>query len=246
MGTSSSQRSPSTPEWERVRELYRGSNPDPDAISRRIVEALSPDVRSDMSGPGVAACLDAMLQAVVGGGEALAEEVGPLAGRSVAALTRTVAERRIAQAGAASRLADIALDALGASAVEYLAAPTVPVALSQAWPGGVTDDGVIEATRCFLRNDMSRCFSYLVSRDLSELVGTPGLLDVGAARRLVHGVSDHCRRAIDRLEPLTAGDLLPAYLEPAGPGRGRLVRSTLEQMVRDSLEAIAAGSLGGR
>lgn len=242
VGTSSSQRSPSTPEWERVRELFRAGNPDPDAVSRGIADALSPQVRSEMSGPGVAACLDTMLQAVVGGGEALAREVGPLGGRSLAALARTVAERRIARAGAASRLADIALDALGAGVVETLATSVASLALSPVSPKGVTEDDVTEAARCFMRHDMSRCFSYFVSRDLSELVGTPVLPDVDAARRLVRGVSDHCRRAVDRVEPVGAGDLLPAYLEPARSGRGPLLSGVLEQMVRDSLDAIATGT----
>ena len=68
------------------------------------------------------------------------------------------------------------------------------------------------------------------------------LPDVDAARRLVRGVSDHCRRAVDRVEPVGAGDLLPAYLEPARSGRGPLLSGVLEQMVRDSLDAIATGT----
>jgi len=45
MGTSSSHRSPSTREWERVRELYRQYNPNPLEVLSRIVSALDRPAR---------------------------------------------------------------------------------------------------------------------------------------------------------------------------------------------------------
>ncbi|MBC7288997.1 MAG: hypothetical protein H5T86_13370, partial [Armatimonadetes bacterium] len=63
MGTSSSQRSPATPEWERVRELYRQPNPDPGEVAARIVQALDPATRRAMGDLGVAVCLDTALLA---------------------------------------------------------------------------------------------------------------------------------------------------------------------------------------
>ena len=61
MGTSTSQRSPATPAWDRVRQLYRQPNPEPGEVVGRIVAALDPETRAQMHGRGVVPSLDALL-----------------------------------------------------------------------------------------------------------------------------------------------------------------------------------------
>lgn len=235
MGTSSSQRSPATPEWERVRELYALGARDPSEVARRIVAALSPDVVTQMAGPGVATCVDTLLQAAAVGSDTMAAGLGLPTGHSTAATIRAVAERRIATAGRASRFSDIALDALGACAVEVL---TPSEARSNLPPAGPRLLG------SFMAGDMERCFRYFVSRDISEFVGLPALPDVAAAEATVRRIADRCRAVMSAIDYVPLVPSLPPYTDLDGAAGERRVQQLLfplERMVHTGLEAIATG-----
>jgi len=203
MGTSAAHRSPATPEWERVRDLYRQGVRDPGEISRRIAQALEPRTERDMSGPGVSACLDALIHGVHG--VAQRPPRGPLADCSSllggAAALRLFAERRIACAGWASRFSDLALDALGLSVLQLplpgapgqsLADPALGYRAGLGTLG--QEDRLPDLAESFLRDDIDRCFRYFVTRDISEFIGGDALPTVGEARLLTDDIAAHCRR----------------------------------------------------
>lgn len=201
MGTSTAQRSPATAEWERVRELYREGVRDPAEIARRITLALTPSVRAEMAGPGVVTCLDELLAGAHGAAQTPPE--GPAAAvesiLGAAGALRREAERRIALGGLGSRHSDLALDALGSAALEALGADVALSAgssTSQDVTGRLaafqTEGRLHELARNFTCHDVDRCFRHLVTRDISEFVGGPGLPTVADARAVADDVARHC------------------------------------------------------
>lgn len=54
-------RSPTTPEWDCVRELYQQPNPAPGEIVKRIVDALYETTQLQVHDAAVVLCLDAVL-----------------------------------------------------------------------------------------------------------------------------------------------------------------------------------------
>jgi hypothetical protein len=212
MGTSSSQRSPATPEWERVRELYREPDASPGQIASRIVTSLDAQTRADLAGPGVASCLSSLLRASRQAATAGLEQIwqshpsaqGPAVLRLAQAL-RQDAERQIVAHGYASRLADIGLNALGTSVLEVAAggAPgfmDVAEAEAGANLGAFARDGrQAELSQCFLSHEFDHLFRYLVSRDLSDFIGSPVLPTVAHGSRLRDAVALHCRQLARRV-----------------------------------------------
>lgn len=201
MGTSTAQRSPATAEWERVRELYREGVRDPSEIARRITLALGPPVRGEMTGPGVVTCLDELLAGAHGAAQT--PPTGPAAAvesiLGAAGALRREAERRIALGGLGSRFADLALDALGSAALEALGAdPATPLRPSSSQDviarlaAFQTEGRLHELAREFTCHDVDRCFRHLVTRDISEFVGGPGLATVADARSVSDDVARHC------------------------------------------------------
>ena len=119
MGTSASQRSPSTPEWDRVRELYQQPQPPPTEVVSRIVAALDPDSRQGLHDRAVTVCLDTLLWGSVSvaerGLEPLLATLGPLREPPVLVLAaglRDHATDYVTARQAASRFGDLAIDAL--------------------------------------------------------------------------------------------------------------------------------------
>ena len=124
MGTSTWHRSPETEEWRHVRELYAQANPSPRDVVARIVAALDGETRAGLADPAVATCLGTLVE----GAQLVAAEGMPATlerlrgGREPAALQmaaglRDRAQRLVAAQGLASRFGDLALDAVGATAL---------------------------------------------------------------------------------------------------------------------------------
>ncbi len=256
MGTSSSQRSPATPEWERVRELYRQPNPDPGEIAARIVQALDPATRQGLSDRGVALCLDTGLLAAKRVAQAglesylrsLAVEPVEPASLQVAAAVRNEAQNRIVAARAASRFAELALDGLSVAVMDAASGGqpgrlmTVNFALAEEnlaayYRGGRLHD----FSRTFLGYDFDRVFRYFVSRDLSDFVGTEAFPDVGHAHRLLDRVALYCRERARGLSMEEAEPLLRSALEATEAERVAVVQEFLRGAVEQGLAAIAAG-----
>jgi hypothetical protein len=191
MGTSTAQRSPATPAWDEVRELYRAGVKDPAQISQHVVSALTPDNRAQMQGPGVVACLDTALRGAVLSAEVPPEGLlaGVSGGLPAAARLRQEAERRLAVEGLGSRFADLALDALGSCLVGALG-----VEGNLARLGAYQREGRLhELAARFLGDDIDRVFRYFVSRDIADFVGTAAWPTVSDARQIAAQVGAHCR-----------------------------------------------------
>jgi len=258
VGTSSSQRSPATPEWERVRELYRQPNPEPGQIAGRIVQALSPQTRQAMADRGVAICLDTML---VGSKEVADQGLKQLllsaglppegpAAVSVAAALRSRAQQRLVERSAASRFAELALDGLAVATMEAASAgqsarlTSIPFEQAErALASYVRDDRLHELSGTFLAYDLDRAFRYFVSRDLSDFVGTQAFPTVGEAQRLLDDVAAYCRSTVRELPLADAEPLLQDALRAPEPQRLLQVHGFLQQAMSLGLDTL--GAAGG-
>jgi hypothetical protein len=222
MGTSASQRSPSTVKWERVRDLYRHPNPDPGQIAAGVVSALEPETIRGMAGASVCACLGSVLEASwrihVQGLARVLELLGATPGPpaiQVASGLRADAERRTVAAGAASRFGDLAVDAIGTLSLEIPsgngAGPGVfqlPFPVVEAkWAQYAGDRRYDALASRFMAHDLNHVMRYLVSRDLSEFIGTEAIPTVLVGTQLVERVGHYCR---DRARGIKLGDFAEA------------------------------------
>lgn len=256
MGTSASQRSPATPEWERVRELYRQPNPDPAEVTSRIVMALDSATRQGMSDLGVALCLDTFLvsasRAAEGDIDQMLAEHGLQAAAPVAvqyaSAVRKWAQERIARAGAASRFAELAVDGLGAAAMDVacggqpgrIRAATLDQATAFI-ASYVQEERLHELSGNLLGYDLDRTFRYFVSRDLSDFVGNEAFPTVGHAHRLLDSVASHCRQMVRSMDLSSREQQLAHALGLSEPERVATVQHFWRQAMNQGLQLLAAG-----
>ncbi len=249
MGTSSSQRSPSTPEWERVRELYRQPDPDPSQILSRIVSALGPETRAGMSDSAVSCCLDCVLDGAVAAatGE-LAEylvdspDIQQAAAVGLAGGIRDHAEEIIIADNISSRFGDLALNAVGTtilSAAESAAGaggilqvsyPEIESILSQYYD----QPRMHELAGSFFAHDFDHVFRYFVARDISDFVGTEAIPDVSTSARLQDRIAQQCRTATGRLE---LGEAEETIRQALANSDHQQRRDTLQGFVRDAVDS---------
>jgi len=157
MGTSTSQRSPRTPEWNQVRESYDRGGVTPREVIRRILHACGDEARALQDDPALLACLDHLPGTV-------AADAPP---EACAHSVRDTAREALAAAGHGSHVGELALDALTQTA---LRAPR--------------DHG--EAVVEFSRQFLARAIEHLAARDLPAHVGAAGTPSLAAAAELLH------------------------------------------------------------
>lgn len=244
MGTSTSQRSPETAAWNQVRSLYQSGMSDPRVISQAIAGALGAGTRAAMAGPGVALCLDALLR----GSERAASQSGPLpGGLSLVSRIRQDAERRIAVGGEASRWSDLALDALGIAGLEAAGYGVEATSLEPAGDpltllGAFQREGRLhQLAGLFAGHDLDRCFRHLVSRDLSEYVGTAAWPGTDEALRLYDGVGAWCRRAAQRWDAAPLEGRLQDAVRAGAPGSIGAARETVTRLLQEGLHTLSGG-----
>ncbi len=208
MGTSTSQRSPATPEWERVRELYKQPNPQPGEVVGRIVAALSPEARQEMHGPSVVPSLNALLwgscYVAEHGLPPLLEDVslvttGPPV-ISLAATVRNYAQEHIADGRLSSRFGELALDALSNTVMDAAAAGrgllSVTAAEAAANFGSyAAQQNLAGLSENFLGHDFDHLFRYFVARDIGDFIGTEAFPTVSHGSRLLDDVAHYCRES---------------------------------------------------
>ncbi len=257
MGTSSSQRSPATPEWERVRELYRQPDPDPAEVLSRIVSALGPETRAGLKSAGVVCCLDNLLEAPV------AAQAGDLSrlltghpgvpqtpAIELANGIRRRAETEIISRQMASRFSDLGLQAVGTTvmgAAEDI--PGSPGLLKATLPqleshfGGFYEESRLNhLAGAFLADDFSHAFRYFVARDISDFVGTEALPTVSSSSILQDRIAHSCRIITGGVDLSSAEDVIrQALTRPDAAGRGEVLRGFFGQAVESGLEVLAAG-----
>lgn len=249
MGTSSSQRSPSTSEWERVKQLYRRPDADPGRVSARIVATMDDEARGQMAGPGVASCLALLLEAArdaaAGGAvETTSAEakIPPLVALSEA--LREQAEREISQLGYSSRFSDIALNALGTATFEAASGGTASVfdvsgeEAATSLADYYTDHRLHELALCFVAHDLDHLFRHLVTRDTADFVGGEGLPTIAEASQLRDAVAARCRQAVGRVRAEAHEQALATALE-GGAAEGRAgVAAVLADLISLSLDQV--------
>ena len=248
MGTSSSHRSPSTPEWERVKQLYRQPDADPGQLSSRIASALDAGSRRDLSGPGVACCLSALLGASGAAARdalSIAAAAPPLLAISQA--LREQAEREVAAGGFASRFTDIAINALGTATFEAAArgsaslfdvtSPEVVHSLA-----AYTDERRLhDLSLCFVAHDFDHLFRHFVTRDTPDFVGGDGLPTIAHASQLRDAVAAHCRRSVAALEASIYEDALGEALRADPRQQRERLQEVLSDLTQLGLQQLAAG-----
>lgn len=239
MGTSSSQRSTTTLEWNKVRDLYSTGSRDAVAVSSAIVSAIGATGRGQMAGEGVSACLNTLLL-----GAWTAEvnpDAKPLCGAqsalSAASRLRLDAERRIVVGGYASRFSDLALDAVGTTALRALAGSAPTDKLAEYW----RQDKLHNLASEFLSDDIDRCFRYFVTRDIHEFVGTDAWPTINDATWLVEAVGSHCRETIKQVELQNYENQFRDAVNNFEAQAISLISQPVTQTLEKGLAAIAGG-----
>ena len=253
MGTSTSQRSPATPEWEQVRELYKQPNPQPGEVVGRIVAALSPETRREMHNPGVISSLDALLwgscRVAERGLASLLEESPLLSGPAVvslAAVLRTRAQRYITEARLSSRFGELALDALSSSTMEVAAGgrgllTATAEEASANFGRFAAERNLAGLSENFLDHDFDQLFRYFVARDIGDFVGTAAFPTVSHSSRLLDDVAHYCRESGAAIRLATFEDQL--YQSMALPTDDRIaqLQPIVTHGIATGLEVLAGG-----
>lgn len=257
MGTSSAQRSPATPEWDRVRRLYQPSDADPRQIASRIVTAMDSGTRQEMAGPGVAHCLSSLLRAArqtaTGDPTGIWQSAAPTPGPAALHLAQTLrveAERQIVAGDHASRFADLGLNALGTCGLE-VAAGGAPSFLNLTAPEVTRNLGAYgqperlpDLAVSFLAHDFDHLFRYFVTRDLSDFIGHPALPDVSAGSQLRDAVTRHCQETARRVTAAAFAPLLEEALATEAEAGLPPLQQALTGLTTDALEALRVGGAG--
>jgi len=253
MGTSTAHRSPATPEWERVRELYRQPNPRPGEVVGRIVAALSPETRQQMHGPAVAYDLDALLSgsylvATQGLSEvlagALAFTTAPVV--SLAALLRDQAQQRIIAAQVSSRFGELALDALSSTVMEVAAGGRgllqVGTAQVEANFGGYfTERNLTALSQRFFGHDFDQVFRYFVARDIGDFVGTEAFPSVSHSSWLLDEVARYCRETTAAVSLADFAEELHQTVQLPIPERIARLEPVVAEGIAAGLDVLAGG-----
>lgn len=256
MGTSTYHRSPETEAWKRVRELYAQPDPSPSQVVSRIVAALEPETRTGMSDAAVTTCLGTVVEGVqkvaFGSLEQALDELG--VGREPVALQmasglRGRAEQQIATGGFASRFGDLALDAVGTTALAVATLSTsgagimeVPLAVAEAnFAQFGREDNLHEIAALFVGHDLDRTFRYFVARDVGDFVGGEGVPSVSHANRLEDAVAAHCRGTWANLALDEFEDRLRATSDLSSSERVELLSPVMAAGVGRALDVLDAG-----
>jgi hypothetical protein len=253
MGTSTVHRSPSTQQWERVRELYEQRNAAPAEVASRVTAAIDPLVRTGLADAAVTTSLDTLLSAsgvaATQGLEAVmaaCEATGGPPALRVAASLRTTAGERVAAGHLSSIFGEMGLAALSCSALDACGGAgqvqLLDFAAVEANLGAWAREGRLgDLALDFVGREMEQAYRYFVSRDIGEFVGRGGLASVAQRNSLVSSVGAYCRNAgrSAAVPGLRAG--ITDALSLPREQRPGLLQPLLAQAIQSSLDALAMG-----
>ncbi len=245
MGTSTRQRSPRTPEWERVNRLYDDPDAPPGVIVSAIVDALGPGTRESMADSAVSRCMATLTSAAAGLllPDELSLDPSLPAATDLAAALRASAEQDIARARVGSRFGEIALDALSSAALEAVGDAAESAEVVRATLARYAEERRLsDLVRVFLSHDVAYAFRYFVERDLPPHVGGPRLQTAADASQLADEIAGVCRQTASGLE---LGHLEDDVRQAARAGSGRdhpLYQSTFRKALAESLKAFEGSS----
>lgn len=196
-------RSPPTPTWDRVRELYQEPDPEPREVVGRIIEALGKSGRDQVTDATVVLCLDAVLWGAAMAGDGpdnlpAADLGGGLAAFALAGAIRRLVQHNIVATMSASDLETVALDAATRTVIEAVQPQTSSSKLTRQavysrYASYAQDGRLNELATGFFSHYLEELFRYLVNRDLSDFVGLAALPSVQEAQQLVDRVGRFCR-----------------------------------------------------
>ncbi len=256
MGTSTWHRSPETEGWRRVRELYAQPGPSPEQVVSRIVSALEPETRAGLSDAAVVTCLGTLVEGAQhvarDGIESALGELGvgtEPAAVQIAAGLRGRAEQLVAGHGLASRFGDLALEAVGTTALTLATLSTSGTGVMELPAPEVEsnfahfdrEQRLHEVVALFAGHDLDRTFRYFVARDLGDFIGGEGLPTVGHANRLEDAVAVHCREAWRSLALGEYEELIAATIDTPPAERVELLGPVMATAVEQGLATLGAG-----
>ncbi|MGD9497330.1 MAG: hypothetical protein AB7Y46_13610 [Armatimonadota bacterium] len=258
MGTSTWHRSPQTEQWQRVRELYAQPDASPAEVVSRIVSALDDVTRRGMRDAAVVTCLGTMIE---GSQRVAAEGLGWVLGPpgvghgpaaiQIAAGLRDRAEGLIAQHALASRFGDLALEAVGTTALAIAALRTSGTGIMEL-PATLVEDNFAgddrgsrlhEIAALFTGHELERAFRHFVARDIGDFVGGPGLPTISHASRLEDAVGAHCRAAWRALRLEEYEALLAPTLHTPPAERLVLLQPVMSAAVAQGLHVLGSGGV---
>ncbi len=249
-------RSPATPQWDRVRELYQQPNPAPGEIVRRIVQALDETMQLQLYDAAVVLCLDAVLRssaATADGPENLPlPDLGSgLAALEIAGAVRYLANDNIAAARVASHFGTLALDAVARTVIEALQPEATRNKLTREaaysrYAAYAQQCRLNELATHFIAHYLEQVFRYFVAHDISDFVGSSAVPNVAEAQRLVDKVGQFCRQrgAVPGLHRYEQ-DLQETVRSPLD-GRTEQLRSLVKAAVQSGLAALAGQDINLR
>jgi len=237
-----------------VRELYSRPEPSPREIVRAIVAALDPETRTGMSDPAVVTCLGVLIegtqQVAAQGLPATLAALGvgqePVAVQMAAGL-RSRAQQLITQQRWASRPGDLAVEAIGTTALALAALQAEGVGFLEvqlaAVQTGLTSlaqtDRLHEVAELFVGHKLDRAFRHFVARDLQEFVGGVGVPTVSHANRLEDAVAAHCREGCAALDLGEYEQVVRRVHTLDAPGRVRELTPVMAQGVYQGLTILS-------
>ncbi len=254
MGTSTAHRSPVTPEWERVRELYKQPNPLPGEVVGRIVAALSPVTRQQMQGPSVACNLDALLSgsyqvATEGLAELLAgaEAFAAAPAVALAAVLRDQAQQHITEARISSRFGELALDALSNTVMDVAAGGRGILQAEQEqvatnFGRWFAEQNLTALGERFLGHDFDQVFRHFVARDIDDFVGTEAFPSVSHSSRLLDEVAQYCRETTAAVSLTGFEDQLQESVQLTTAERIELLEPVVAEGITIGLDVLAGGA----
>lgn len=254
MGTSSSQRSPATPEWDRVKELYQQPHPPPGEVVSRIITALDPDTRRGLHDRAVTVCLDTLLWGSTSvadqGLERFLRRLQPIPAPPVVALAaglRDTATDYITTTGAASRFGELAIDALSNTVLNVAAGDQgllkATSAQAEANYGRDAREGNLSGLSVqFFSHDFDRLFRYFVSRDLSDFIGTEALPTVSSGALLLDDVALYCRQGAQQMDLSRYEDQLQEIVRLSIDDRIQHLQPITAAGVTAGLQVLAGGT----
>lgn len=256
MGTSTWHRSPETEAWRRVRELYAQPNPSPRQVVARIVAALDDDTRAGMSDSAVTTCLGSLIEGaqfvasegMVAALEWLGAGSEPVA-LQIAAGLRNRAEQLIAAQGVASRFGDLALEAVGTTALALATLHTsgasvleLPLAVAESnFASFERERRLHEIAALFVGHELDRTFRHFVARDISDFIGGEGLPTVSHANRFEDAVAATCRDVWRSLSLAEYEDVLVPTLATPPDERVTLIQPVLMAGITQGLDVLGTG-----
>ncbi len=253
MGTSTYHRSPATPEWERVRELYLQPNPSPGEIVSRVTAALDATTKAGLSDRAVTTCLDTLLEAATitshrGLGALLQAPAEGLLqpGLQVAGHLRNLADARIAETNTTSLFGELGLAALTVSVLDACGGPDRaadlgPANIEASLGAWEAQERLGDLAINFLGREMEHAYRYFVSRDLSDFVGSDSVPQITDCSRLLSEVGDYCRTTASSIHVPQLHLAITQIMELGMQERISRLQPLYAEAVNASLVALAAG-----